>query len=214
MTRRLASIVAALRDRLRRAIKSAGGGPEWLRRCVRSRSTARGRVEVSVWDVDRLRAEFDDWDDLPKREKARCVRELKTGADPDEFDETTNAFNDDWHEYLVDRLDRSQDPATVQCTHFAVGTDGSPASSSDDGLGNEVYRTTVADTTDDSRELLVQCFLDSGEANGNTLREMGLFTDVAGGSNELQLNRARISEVAKDDSKTVSIDVTLEFRSA
>jgi len=77
-----------------------------------------------------------------------------------------------------------------------------------------VYAEPVTDVADNGKSLLASTFIDSTEANGNTLDELGLFSgDPASSSNPevFLMNHATFSPVTKDNSKTVTFDVTLQF---
>ncbi|WP_459191816.1 hypothetical protein [Halosimplex sp. J119] len=181
-----------------------------LRRRVSSSAAVAGEVDLAVWDVSTLREEIPDWDDLDQTEKVARLQDLD--VEPEQRGHSRNTVNDDWHEHVVDILDRGQNPDAVEASHFAVGTDNTAPTSGDDGLGGEVYRSSVATTSDDGRDLTVTCFLDSTEANGHSLVEMGLFTGPQS-SGELQLNHALIDAINKTDGKVATLIVTLQFRS-
>lgn len=71
----------------------------------------------------------------------------------------------------------------TQISHFALGTDGSSETDTATALGNEVFRKGVTDKTIDTeaQTLTVECFIGAPEANGNTIREVGLFDQPAAG---------------------------------
>lgn len=80
---------------------------------------------------------------------------------------------------IRDRLDGSaEDPLS----HFALGDDNTAASNNDTALGNEVFRAAFTATTADVLKLTIQYFLAPGSANGETLREAGLFNDATAGT--------------------------------
>jgi len=65
----------------------------------------------------------------------------------------------------------------------AIGTDGTNATTGDTSLGNEVLRkdrTTISDSqvSGGSGTTTVSQFISSTEANGNTIREFGIFTNA------------------------------------
>lgn len=195
-----------------------------------------GELTISVHDLDDVREDVDDWDDLGKYERWLVLRdpddvdvdalgydahgldreraeELLARSPPDaEVEETTNTTVDGLHEYIVDNLDPAQ-ARNEDCSHLAVGTDDTAPSTADSSLGAEVYRTEITDVIDNGKDLTTSTFLDSTEANGNTLAEVGLFTDTSA-NNGTMLNRATITKIVKDDTKTATIDVELQFRAA
>lgn len=67
-------------------------------------------------------------------------------------------------------------------THFAVGTGSAVVTALDTTLDNEVFRDTVSGRTSNAQQLVVQYYLGSGDANGNTLTELGLFNAASAGT--------------------------------
>ena len=182
---------------------------------LREEVEIRGRFDVALYDVDALRREIDDWDGLSKPEKHRAVRE--SGVDPVVEETTWNTTVRGLHEYLVDNLDPGQ-AVNESASYLAVGRDNTGPTTSDDALVDEVSRTEVTEAVDNGRDLTVSTFLDSTEANvdvdaGEELREAALYTDTAANGG-VMLNRALITEIAKDSSKTATVDVELQFRAA
>lgn len=195
-----------------------------------------GTVRVAVHDRDDLEATAEgigaDPDTLTKRERALLAREpngpvaraladqelsarerqlLEAVPPPPDVEETTNTTVDGLNEYIVDNLHTDQS-TNEDASHLAVGDDGaSGTSTGDSSLNNEVGRFSVTDSIDQGKDLLLSTFLDSSEANGNTLDEVGVFTASSGGT---LFNHSTISSVSKDNTKTLTIDVTLKFRSA
>lgn len=182
---------------------------------LRDRVEIRGRFDVALYDVDDLRREIDDWDDLGKLEKHRALRD--SGVDPVESQTTWNTTVEGLHSYIVDNLDPGQN-VNESASHLAVGRDNTGPTTSDAALGDEVYRTEITEVIDNGRDLTTSTFLDSTEANvdtdaGEELREAAIYTDTAANGG-FMLNRALITEIAKDDSKTATVDVELQFRAA
>ncbi len=176
---------------------------------IESSQATHGKVRVSVHNRESLQRaaqdrglEFDTLEKSGRYELARSV-------EPDSEQVVTNTTLVDLHEYIVDVIDPNQSPSSRTATHLAVGTDGTTPTSSDSALGNEVYRLAHSDRKDQNRDFWMSSFLDTSEANGHTLREVGTVTASSGG---LFLNRALINEEPKNDQKTMTIDVTLKFR--
>lgn len=186
-----------------------------------------GRIETRLHDVDDLKEAVPEWDDLSKREKY-LVTEPPEKLDFEELDDDERELaemevepveeNLDFnttcvglHEYIVDNLDPAQ-AVDKTASHLALGNDASVApASSDTTLNNEVHREQVTDHADNGNELLASTFIDSTEANGYGLEELGIFTASAGGD---LLNHSTFTTVTKDNSKTVTFDVTLTFKAA
>jgi len=204
-------------------------------------SGVAGKIRVAVHDTDELTETIDDWEQLSRYERWLALRDpdefdvddldadrTLEGADREltrerieallavepptpDVEKTTNTTVDALHEYFVDELDPSQ-TVDLEASHLAVGTDGATGTNTGDtSLNNEVYRTSITDSIDNGKDLLSSTFLDSSEANGNTIDEVGLFSSDTGGT---MLNHATITAITKDSSKTATIDVTLEFRAA
>lgn len=182
-------------------------------KAVQSGSGVTGRIEKKVHDVSNLRERADDYDSLSKKEKHQLAQQVE----PTEHETVYNVTTDRFHEYFVDNLDPGQSAAKDNQTvdWMALGTDAaSGTSTTDTDLNTRVYSETITDHADNGKDLLCSTFVDSTEANGNTLDEIGLYTgDPANLANAdvFLLNHATFSAVTKDNSKTVTFDVTLSF---
>lgn len=189
-----------------------------------------GRIDARLHDSETLREEIPEWDDLSDREKYLATTDyevLQERAAIDDLDDHERelaeldidladefvVFNTTCvglHEILVDNLDPTQE-SDEEATYLALGNDGgSGTASGDEVLNNEVFRKAVTDHADQGTTLLASTFVDSTEANGYTLNELGLYTSDVGGSN-LLLNHSTFAAVTKDNTKTVTFDVTLSF---
>lgn len=173
----------------------------------------QGRIDTQVHDVAELRDNTADYDSLSKEEKLELAREVE----PEYEDTVYNVTTDRLHEYFVDNLDSAQTGAedNVSVSFLGLGTDSaSGTSTSDTDLNTRAYSESVTDIADNGKELLASTFLDSEEGNGNTFNELGLFSgDPANLSNNdvFLMNHATFSDVTKDNTKTVTFDVTLTF---
>jgi hypothetical protein len=173
----------------------------------------KGRIDTKVHDESSLREVVDDYDSLSREEKLELTREVE----PEYEDTVYNVTTDSLHQYFVDNLDSAQTDAkdNVSVSHLGLGDDGtSGTSTSDTDLNNRVYNESVTDVADNGKELLASTFIDSTEANGNTLDELGLFSgDPANLANDevFLMNHATFADVTKDNTKTVTFDVTLQF---
>lgn len=172
-----------------------------------------GRIDTKVHSVSALRNNTDDYDSLSKEEKLELTRGVEAAYEETVYNVTTDRF----HEYFVDNLDPSQTSAedNVNSSWMALGDDGaSGTATSDTDLNNRLYSETITDHADNGKSLLASTFVDSTEANGNTFDEIGLYTgDPANLANSdvFLMNHATFSSVTKDNSKTVTFDVTLQF---
>lgn len=67
-------------------------------------------------------------------------------------------------------------------SHFALGTGTTAATAADTTLDTEVFRDAFVGTATSNKTLTISYFLNSGDANGNTLSEAGLFDDPTTGT--------------------------------
>jgi hypothetical protein len=183
-------------------------------RNTRTPASIVGRIDAAVHDIDALRAATSEpWQSLSDSEKLALTRQV----DPVDEDTVRNVTTDGLHEYFVDNLDPDQtgDATNLTASHLGLGTDGgSGTATTDTDLNNRVFSTSVTDHADNDNELLASTFLDSTQANGHDLDELGLYTgDPANltDNDVLLLNHASFTQVTKDNSKTVTFDVTLQF---
>jgi hypothetical protein len=176
----------------------------------------KGRIDTKVHDEAHLREAVDDYDSLSKKEKMELARDVE----PVYEDTVYNVTTDSLHEYFVDNLDPGQTSAkdNVSAEWLGLGTNGSGGTAtSDTDLNTRTYEETVTDVADNGKDLLASTFLDSTEANGNDFDELGLFTgDPANlaDADVFLINHATFSTVTKDNTKTVTFDVTLTFSDA
>lgn len=95
--------------------------------------------------------------------------------------------------------------AVAGLTHLAVGTGTNAVLASDTTLQAEVFRDAVTSRTSGSQQLVVNYYLGSPSANGNTLGEAGLFNASSAGT-----MFARV-KLASTITKTASIAVTFTW---
>jgi hypothetical protein len=176
----------------------------------------QGRIDTQIHDKGDLREAADDYDSLSKREKMELAREVE----PEYEDTVYNVTTDLLHEYFVDNLDpgNTSAEANVNAGWLGLGTNGGGGTTTaDTDLNNRTYEETVTDVADNGKDILASTFLDSTEGNGNTFDEVGLFSgDPANLSNPevFLINHATFAAVTKDNTKTVTFDVTLTFADA
>lgn len=171
-----------------------------------------GRIERQSHSVDSLKSQYDEWEQMSKLEKLNASRNVE----PDEKDTVYNVTTTNLHQYFVDNLDPGQNSAkdNVEISFIGLGTNSDDPSVSDNDLNNRVYEEQVTDVADNGTEILSSTFVDSTEANEGTLREIGLYTgdpDQKSDDSVFLLNHATFADLTKDNSKTVTFDVTLSF---
>lgn len=96
----------------------------------------------------------------------------------------------------------------TEISHIAIGSDNTAPDVTDTALGSEITRESLVDEDILIDTYSTYIFLDTTEANGNTIREMGAFNQASGGT---MFNRALTNEIAKDSTKevTVQLDITV-----
>jgi hypothetical protein len=174
----------------------------------------QGRIDAQVHNAETLANQVDrEWDDLSDKEKMQIARDTEPDHEQTVYNVTTERF----HQYIVDNLDPAQTAVkdNVDASWMALGTDAASGTAvSDTDLNSRTYSETVTDHADNSNELLASTFLDSTEGNGNTFDEIGLFTgDPANLANAevFMINHATFGGITKDDTNTITFDVTLTF---
>lgn len=183
----------------------------------------RGRIDTKVHNSADLREATENYDSLSKREKMKLTRKVE----PEYEDTVYNVTTDLFHEYFVDNLDpdNNDSESDVTVSWLGLGTNGGAGTdSSDIDLNTRTYEETVTDVADNGKDLLASTFLDSTEGNGNDFDEIGLFSgdpanaydpsDSSGDRDTFLINHATFNTVTKDDTKTVTFDVTLTFSDA
>lgn len=95
---------------------------------------------------------------------------------------------------------------------MAVGTSGAIVTAGDVALGAEVFRKSITQKLIDSASLaggVWKLFLDTTEANGNTLREAGLYDLASGNANARLWGRVTYADWVKTSSGGLTITWTL-----
>lgn len=172
-----------------------------------------GRIDTTVHSEADLRARSSEYDSLTKEEKMELARSVEP-----EYEETVyNVTTDALHEYFVDNLDpgNTNPEANITASWLGLGVNGADdTATSDTDLNTRNYEETVTDVGDNGKDLLASTFVDSSEGNGNTFDEIGLFSGDPANlsqSDVFLLNHATFAGVTKDNTKTVTFDVTLTF---
>lgn len=89
---------------------------------------------------------------------------------------------------------------------IAVGTSTTTPVAGDSALGNQVFKATITTRSRSSASVSFKLFIDTTQANGNTLAEAALLHDG------VLIDRALLSAtVAKDSSKNVTVTVQLSL---
>jgi len=92
---------------------------------------------------------------------------------------------------------------------IAVGTGTAAPQPTDTALGNEVIRGAFTSTWQSGSQLILSYFLDTTQANGQTLTEAGLF-----GTNNTLIARVTYPPIVKDENTAVLYQWTLLFGAA
>jgi hypothetical protein len=184
-----------------------------------------GRIIQRCYEYNDIRTKvpsWDDYDDLCERTgesfteqpdplDAARIKALKKYGPKADTTVTENVILDGFLEYIVDHIDSTQSPSTIDASHLAIGDGGSNPSSSNTGLNNEVHREAVDSTTDNGKNLTTETLIGTGEANGNTFREVGLVSASTGGT---FFNHSLVSEETKTSDVSITYEVELQFRNA
>lgn len=160
-------------------------------------------ILVRTHDVSTLREQYPGWDEYSKARK----RDLAAQTPAKECSIHRNTTVDGLHESIVDLLDPASS-VSLSASELALGTDRTSPASGNTALNNEVDRIPVTETTDRGTTLVTSTFLDTGEANGFDLEEVGLVTQPSGGT---LLNHSLIDTIDKTDETAATIDVSLSF---
>lgn len=95
-------------------------------------------------------------------------------------------------------------------THLAVGTSATAVSAAQTAMVAEVFRNSLTEAiASTSKQVQFKYYLASGEANGNTLREIGLFSASSGGT--MVARAVLASPITKNSSTTVTFSWTLNL---
>lgn len=163
-----------------------------------------GRIDTKSYSKRQLP---DNWDSLSDKQKVAVTRELQPVEEQTEYNTTVFGM----HEYFAINLDPTQ-TLEEDLTHLALGDDNTSPQVKNETLNNEVFRKEVSDYIQDENEILATTLIESGEANDETIREVGLF---AGSSpSDRMWNHSTIASIEKDNRRTITIDVTLSFSAA
>ena len=103
--------------------------------------------------------------------------------------------------------DRLAGTSSAYVTHLAVGTNAAAVTALQTTLSTEVFRNVLTQTiTSSTKTVQFKLYLAANEANGNTLREIGLFTASTGGT--MYARALLASPIVKNSSTTVTFTWT------
>ena len=88
-------------------------------------------------------------------------------------------------------------------THVAVGTDNTTPTVSDSALSSEEQRNARQEYTEGTSDVIISGFINSTQANGEDLVEVGVFDAASGGNMAMH-------EIFTAISKTSSIEVWID----
>jgi hypothetical protein len=168
---------------------------------MKSTTTTEENILCRTHDLPTLQDKYPDWGEYSRPERHHLT--AQTPAETVSIHR--NITVDGLHESIVDLLNPSSSN-TPAVSELALGDGDSPPVSGNTSLNNEVERIAVTETSDRGTSLAVSTFIDTGQANGETIREVGLVD--SGGT---LLNHALVTPIDKDDETTATIDVTLSF---
>lgn len=123
--------------------------------------------------------------------------------------ETGEVLRDEWNDNkIIDAgLNLVRDliaGGNTPVSDIAVGTNSTAPLATDTTLITEVFRSNIARRIPTDKKITIQNFIPTGSANGNTLREAGIFNAPNAGD---MLSRVTFSDIVK----TSAISVTLTW---
>ncbi len=126
---------------------------------------------------------------------------------------TGEVLRDEWadNKIVTTGLDLVRDlliNTSAAPTHIAVGTDSMAPAAGNTALVTEVFRNLITRRTASPQKATFQLFLDTGDANGNTLKEAGIFNRSSGGT---MLSRVTYADIVKTSGITATLtwDITI-----
>jgi len=170
-------------------------------------------VEVREFDVAALRRAAEerglDYDALDNEQKLDLAR----GVDPEREHGTHNITTNELAEYRVANL-LPDENRNETLEYLRIGDDNTDPVRGNGSLNNERAVTAITDVVNRGRDLYASTFLDSTEANGVDIIEVGLGSRAqVSDADHLLANHALLdSTIQKTEQKTAVIDVTLQFR--
>jgi len=185
-------------DWLRRRI--AGGGAT-----MRDGISIGGKWTVTVFDAERLRRRWPDWDRLSKQQQIRRLRASEMV--PLREHTTTNQVSLDHRENFATYIDPNGSATDIDASHVALGDGGGSAQVNANSLGNQVYQEAVDSTTNNGTSLDTTTLIGQSEGNGSTFNEAALLHNAS----STYLNRAIVTEEDKTDGIEIQVTGTLFY---
>lgn len=169
-----------------------------------SKLSITGTVEAKSYDTDDLP---NDWDSMSDKEKLEATKSLEPVDEVVDHNTTVRGM----HEYFAINLDRNQS-LQEDIQYLAIGNDDTDPQVTNSTLNNRVFEKEVTDVSQSSNEVVASTFIDEGEANGSTFREVGLFAGAD--ASDRMWNHSAIANIEKDTNRTITLDITLTFDAA
>lgn len=163
----------------------------------------RGEWTVERYRVADLRARWSDWDDCSDYQRLVRLRDVE----PDHASTSTNTVTFGLTETLVDFLDPGQTATDLDVSHIVVGDDDTEPAASNGTLNNQILQKGTGTVTDNGSQIETSTILNTNEANGETIREAGLYHD---GSSTL-LNHSLVGPERKNDTFELTLSATIFF---
>jgi len=143
-----------------------------------------GNIKINIYNGDY------GWDDLDLIE-------------PDKVIESRNICTNSGMRYLIQSGD------AYGFDHLALGTSSPTCASTDTTLTSEEYRKVVTDQNVVNEVYKATTFLAAADGNGYSYNELGLINSASPGG--ILLDHSTFTQFAKDDTKTVTIEVDVTF---
>lgn len=174
---------------------------------IEAKTASDDNVRIERYDIEPIRAVVPDWDRWP-----RWLRHwfCRYRVEPVHVGRVANVTCDAFHEYhaLTSTLGSGDDDQLDPPAEIGFGDDDSAFSTSDTALNNEVgERTPITDPSADGKTFNVDEYLSSNEQNGNTLRELGIFSE----SGDLWQHSATDQVYNKDSTFALVINISIPF---
>lgn len=162
-------------------------------------------IRFEKYDIDRVREHVPEWDILPKWMRHWYCRYY---IQPVEVGSVHNVTCDGLHDYvaLALTLTASDSSDLDPAGEIAFGDDESSFSTSDTSMNNEVgNRINVNDRTRSGKDFNIDEYLSSNEQNGNTLKEIGVFSQ----DGTMYQHASTPTNYNKDSSFAITINVKI-----
>ena len=171
--------------------------------------SATDNVRVTKYDMTAVRERVPEWDRLSRAERVTALK----ACEPQHTGRSSNVTCNALHEYLafVLTLDPDQGDDIDAPAEIAFGDDDTAFDETDTQLNSEVGNRISITTRDvTANEFTVDELLGENEQNGNTLRELGIFSD----SGELYQHAPTDQVYEKDSSFSLLISIQIPINDA